>query len=110
MEKLSYLVIFITTPTYEEAKDIAHRLLNEKKVACVNIVSGVFSLFWWQGKIDSSKEALLVIKTQEKFLEEIIKLVKGIHSYKVPEIIALPIIGGNQEYLKWISESTNENP
>lgn len=96
---------FITTSTDEEADKIARALLNEKKAACVNIIKGVHSHFWWQGKIDSCNETLLVVKTEERLLDDIIKLVKELHSYDVPEIIALPIIGGHEEYLRWVSES-----
>ena len=104
MEGFTHIVLFITTATAEEAQQISRALLNKKKVACVNIVPGVSSLFWWQGKLDSAQENLLVIKTKASQLNEIIRLVKELHSYDVPEIIALPIVGGNQDYLEWIDE------
>jgi periplasmic divalent cation tolerance protein len=69
-------------------------------------VPQVHSRFWWQGKIDSADEALLVVKTKAALLDEIIKLVKENHSYEVPEIVALPIVGGNRDYLKWIDNQT----
>lgn len=106
MEGLANVVIFITAGTEEEARKIADRLLNHKKAACVNIVPGVSSLFWWQGKLDSAQESLLVVKTKASLLDEIVSLVKEIHSYDIPEIIALPIVGGNQDYLEWISNET----
>ena len=80
-------------------------LLNEKLAACVNIVKGVESMFWWEGKIDQASEALLIIKTKKSILRKLIKTVKSVHSYTVPEIIALSILDGNQDYLKWIDES-----
>lgn len=104
MEELAYTVLFITTANTEEARRIASMLLNQKKVACVNIVPRVSSLFWWQDKIDSAQESLLIVKTKTSLLNEIITLVRQIHSYDVPEIIALPIVGGNQDYLDWIGE------
>lgn len=61
---------------------------------------GVSSLFWWQDKLDSAQESLLIVKTKASLLPEIISLVKGIHSYDIPEIIALPVVGGNQDYLE----------
>jgi len=73
-------------------------------VACVNIVPEVSSLFWWQDKLDSAQESLLIIKTRALLLDQIVTLVKEIHSYEVPEIIALPVIGGNQDYLEWIDK------
>ncbi len=104
MEESDRVVILITTSTDEEAHNIANVLLAQRKAACVNIVPGVNSLFWWQDKIDSTQESLLIIKTKASLIDEIVTLVRGIHSYEVPEIIALPVIGGNQDYLDWIGK------
>ncbi|MBL7209118.1 MAG: divalent-cation tolerance protein CutA [Dehalococcoidia bacterium] len=102
MKQTGSIVVFVTTSTTEEAHSIADLLLGERKVACVNIMPKVDSLFWWQGKLDSAQESLLIIKTRASLLPEIVNLVKGVHSYEVPEIIAIPIIGGNEDYLKWV--------
>lgn len=102
MEQSTYVVVFITTAADEEAELISRVLLEQRKAACVNIVPRVSSLYWWQGNIDSSKESLLVIKTKASLLDEIVKLVKEIHSSDIPEIIAVPIIGGSEDYLEWI--------
>ncbi len=102
LEEFADIVLFITTANAEEAHRIADLLLNEKKAACVNIVPRVDSLFWWQGKLDSAQESLLIVKSKASVLNEIVRLVRELHSYDVPEIIALPIIGGNQDYLEWI--------
>ena len=104
MRGRDYLVVFITAATAEEAGRIADILVSERKAACVSIISGLHSRFWWQGKIDSADEALLIVKTKTGLLDELIGLVKQNHSYEVPEVIALPIVGGNQDYLKWIGE------
>ena len=98
------VVILITAGTEEEAHKIADRLLTQRKAACVNIVPAVSSVFWWQDKVESDQESLLIIKTRAGLLDEIVSLVKEIHSYDVPEIIALPIVGGNQDYLDWIGK------
>jgi len=98
------VVIFITSGSDEEANRLARTLVEEKLAACVNILSGVESLYWWKGKIESSKERMLVVKTQGKMVRRVVKRVKEIHSYEVPEIIALPIVEGNRDYLKWISD------
>jgi periplasmic divalent cation tolerance protein len=103
-----YIVIFITASSDAEARNIAQLLLEEKKAACVNIVSSVDSSFWWQGKIDSADESMLIIKTRASVLQKIIELVKTVHSYEVPEIIAMPIIGGHDDYLKWIDNEVKE--
>ncbi len=105
MEVSSYIVLFITTATADEARQISRRLLERKKAACVNIVQGVSSHFWWQDKLDSAQESLLIVKTKSSLLPEIIELVKGMHSYDIPEIIALPIVGGNEDYLQWIEKN-----
>lgn len=99
------IVIFITAKNQTEAKKIAKALLEKKLIACANITKEVNSFFWWQGKIDQAKEVLLILKTKRTLLKRLIKTVKAIHSYDVPEIIALPIIDGNKDYLKWIGES-----
>jgi periplasmic divalent cation tolerance protein len=102
VEEQSKIVILITTSSEEEARRIAGQLLNQRKAACVNIVPKVDSLFWWQGKLDSAQESLIVIKTKASKLKEITELIKKVHSYEVPEVIALPIVGGNEDYLKWL--------
>lgn len=105
MSESGRVVVLITAATEPEARRIAELLLTQKKAACVNIVPGVDSHFWWQGKLDSAQESLLIVKTRAALLPEIIDIVKGAHSYQVPEIIALPIIGGNEDYLKWLDSA-----
>ena len=102
-----YVIIFITTASKSEAEKIAHGILKRKIAACVNIVDNVKSLFWWESKIDSAKEVLLMVKSKRSKLNKIIKFVKSVHSYDVPEIIALPIIGGFKPYLEWIDGSVS---
>ncbi len=97
-----YVVLFITTAADEEAQLISRVLLEQRKAACINIVPRVSSLFWWQGSIDSAQESLLVVKTRAPLVAEIVQLVKEIHSNDVPEIIALSIVAGNQDYLEWL--------
>jgi periplasmic divalent cation tolerance protein len=99
-----YVVLFITTEAGEEAQLMSRALLEQRKAACINIVPKVSSLFWWQGNIESAQESLLVVKTRASLLDEIVQLVKEIHSNDIPEIIALPIIGGNQDYLEWVGK------
>lgn len=108
MKESSKVVILITTATEEEARSIAGLLLNQRKAACVNIVPRVDSLFRWQGKLDSAKESLLIIKARASLLPEIVEMAKKVHSYELPEIIALPIINGSEDYLKWIDNETGE--
>jgi len=107
MASEKYIVVFITTGTHGHGREIADMLLGEKLVACVNIVPKVHSKFWWKGKIDSGDESLLIVKTRADLLDKLIASVKRKHSYTIPEIIALPIVGGNKDYLDWIDESTS---
>lgn len=100
-----HLVIFVTASNKKETHKIAHELVKSKLCACVNIIGNVESVFWWQGKIDTAKEALLIIKSKRSKLNQIIKLIKSLHSYEVPEIIALPIIAGEKKYLSWLDDS-----
>jgi periplasmic divalent cation tolerance protein len=102
MEQRNYVVVFITVKDSEEAQKIAKSLLKRRQAACVNIVPEVNSHFWWKDKLESTQESLLIVKTKESLLPELMKSVKKIHSYSIPEIIALPIVGGSQDYLDWI--------
>ncbi len=100
-----YIVIYTTAKDKDEGKEIAQKLLGEKLVACVNILPAIESFYWWQDKIESSQEVLLVIKSKKGLFKKIVKTIQSVHSYDVPEIIALPIIDGSKNYLKWLSDS-----
>lgn len=103
--KREYIVILVTTGSEKEAKKIAKELLKKKCAACINIIPRVDSRFLWKGKIERASEALLIVKTKKSYLKKVTKLVKELHSYKVPEIIALPLVGGNRDYLGWIEKN-----
>ena len=106
MAKSGYVVVFITTAGYDEGRKIADALVAQRKAACVNIVPRVNSIFRWKGKIENAEESLLVVKTRASLFPEVLSAVKEIHSYEVPEIIALPIVEGNPDYLAWLKEET----
>ena len=105
---MSYIVVIITTSNKEEALKIVHDLLEEKLIACANIVGPVSSIFWWEGKIDEASEFLVFMKSHGNHFERLSEKVAEIHSYEVPEIIALPIIKGSPPYLKWLSDSLQQ--
>ena len=84
---------------------ISRKLVSARLVACVNVVDKIKSLFWWQNKVDSANEVLLIAKSSKQLMPEIVKQVKSLHSYKVPEVIAIPIAAGNKDYKNWINES-----
>ena len=99
------IVVLITTKDSDEADKIAMALTQEKLIACANIVKSIQSVFWWEGKVNYSDETLMIIKTQNHHFNKIVEKVRSLHSYSVPEVIALPIIDGNPDYLKWLNES-----
>lgn len=101
-----HIVVFITVSSLEEGEKIAKAVVEKRLAACVNIIPGLRSIYRWQGKICDDGELLLVAKTTGALFERLEKEVKSLHSYKVPEIIALPIIKGSNDYLSWIDENT----
>ena len=98
----AYAVVFITAKDAEEAEKISKTLVKRRLAACVNTVPQVSTNFWWKDKLENSKESMLIVKTKESLVSDIVKAVKKLHSYSIPEIIALPIIGGSEDYLEWI--------
>ena len=100
-----YIVVFVTVKSKKEAKKITNMLLKNKLAACVNAVPGIASAYWWKGKIERAKELLLIIKTKKALFKKLTLEVKKVHSYEVPEIISLPLNGGESKYLKWIDQS-----
>jgi len=101
-----YIVILVTAMNVEEANKISKKLVEDKLVACVNILDQVKSIFRWEGKIDEAQEVLMIMKSRKDLFKKIVKVVKSLHSYSVPEVIALPVIDGNKDYLDWIKNST----
>jgi len=97
----------VTCESPDQGEKIARGLLEKRLAACVNILPGARSLYWWEGKIDESAECVLVIKTQEANLGALIAEVKRLHSYSVPEVIAFRIEGGNPDYLRWLADETS---
>lgn len=103
---VSEVVVFITAPEEELAAIIAHALVEAKLAGCVNIVTKIRSIYRWEGKIEDEKEVLMIAKTEQKLFGSLEKKVKELHSYTVPEIIALPIIEGSADYLAWLKDVT----
>ena len=101
-----YIVVYITAPDEEEAARIGRELVEARLAACVNIVKDVRSVYRWQGNIEDSAEALMIIKTQKEHFDGLREAVKKLHSYSVPEIIALPVVEGAEDYLAWLKEET----
>lgn len=106
---MSHVVVFITVGSQDEAIRIGRTLVEERLAACVNLVASVASTYWWQGKIEDVGEVLLVVKTRQDLLNALTTRVQALHSYTVPEVIALPIVGGNPAYLAWIDDSVRQS-
>jgi len=102
---MSHIIVLMTTATKKEAENIARNLLNQRLIACANIVGPVSSLFWWKEKISRENEFLVLMKTRSDIFEKLATAIKQVHSYEVPEIIAVPIAKGEQSYLEWLSGS-----
>jgi periplasmic divalent cation tolerance protein len=100
----SYIQISTTTETKEQAQKIARHLVEQKLAACVQISGPIESTYRWKGKVENAQEWLCLIKTREDFFEKIESAIKKLHSYETPEIIAVPIVKGSKEYLKWMDE------
>lgn len=104
-EAPSHVLVLVTASSADEAQAIARMLVEERLAACVNIIPGLRSLFRWQRKIEAAGEVLLLVKSRGELLPSITERVKRLHSYTVPEVIALPILAGSPDYLAWIDES-----
>ena len=103
--KGDYIVVFITAGSIEEAEKIGNGLVTEKLAACANIIHPLKSIFFWEGKLCHENEVLMIVKSIGRLFNQLKDYVKKNHSYKVPEIIAIPIIEGSPDYLLWLSES-----
>lgn len=100
------IVVWVTCSSEEEAVKIAKALVEDRLAACVNFIPSVRSIYRWEGKIWDEQEWLLVIKTRKERFKEMETKVKALHSYSVPEIIALPVTEGSSAYFNWINENT----
>lgn len=105
---MEFIVIYCTVPNKKEGKEIAKNLVHHHLVACVNIIDKVESVFSWDGELCEEKEAMLVIKTKKELFNKVNILIQKLHSYTVPEVIALPVIEADETYLKWIAHETKE--
>jgi periplasmic divalent cation tolerance protein len=103
-------LIYITTRTMDEARAIGKELVSKRLAACANIIDNMNSLYWWKGEIQEDREVILIAKTVESLVRELIDTVKSMHSYECPCIVSLPIIDGNPAFLAWIAQETLRRP
>lgn len=99
-------VVLITAPTGEPSTALARALVESRVAACVNVIPGVRSCYRWEGAVQEDAEDLLVAKTSEERLPDLIARVQALHPYTVPEVLALPVEAGNASYLQWVLDST----
>lgn len=103
---MSFVIIYVTTKTRNEAIKISNILVKEKLVACANIIPRIESIYLWKNKIERHNESVIILKTKKNLVKQIIKRIKEIHSYTVPCIITIPITYGDKDFLEWIDKVT----
>ncbi len=101
--------MLVTVNSKEEAEKISRQLLEQKLVACANIVGPITSHFHWMGKIDCAEEFLVLLKSRMDLFDALSEKIKSLHSYEVPEILALPVVAGSRDYLNWFDESLKKS-
>ncbi len=110
MQLPQVIVVLVTTSGEDESERLARVLLDQKLIACANIVPRVHSLFRWEGTIEDSDESLLILKSTSETLPAIKEYIGQHHSYEVPEVLALPVAGGSEEYLTWVTSEVHSQP
>jgi periplasmic divalent cation tolerance protein len=100
--KDDYIIIFVTTKDKTEAETLSQSLLKDKLIACANLINPIDSFFHWQNKIERADECLIIMKSRLDLFKQIVEQVKGLHTYEVPEVLALPIVDGSKDYLDWM--------
>jgi periplasmic divalent cation tolerance protein len=104
-ETEQFLLVMTTAGSEAQAVEIARGLVERRLAACVNVTSLGCSIYRWQGKIEEEEEKLLIVKTSERLFERVRQAIRELHSYDVPEVLAIPIRDGDPDYLRWLGES-----
>lgn len=100
--------VYVTCGNEDEARRIGRTLVEERLAACANVIGGMQSIYWWQGAVREDGEAILIAKTKEGLVDRLSARVGELHSYDVPCVVALPIAGGNPDFMQWIEDETVE--
>lgn len=103
---MSHRLVYITCADLAEAERIAHSLIEERLAACANMIEGMTSCYRWEGEIRLDRETILLVKTRTERVDELTRRVVDLHSYELPCVVALPIDGGHQSFLQWVSDET----
>lgn len=100
--------VYMTCETEKQAEDIGAVLVERRLAACVNILPGMQSMYWWEGKVQRASEVVLIAKTRENLVDDLTQAVKAVHPYDVPCVVSVPINGGNPDFLAWIADETRK--
>lgn len=103
------LIVLVTAPSVKQARAIGRRVVEKRLAACANVIPNLHSIFTWKGKLCRQAEALILFKTTRARYAALEREIKAMHSYTVPEVIAVPIVRGSKAYLSWVLDSTREN-
>lgn len=103
---MAHCLMYVTASGVEEAKELGRALVEERLVACANVIPGMIPIFWWEGRVQEDSEAILLAKTRKELVQRVIDFVEEQHSYDCPAILALPIEVGHQPFLDWIDDET----
>jgi len=101
-------MVYITASSPEEAERIGRALVQERLAACVNLLEGMRSLYWWEGAVQEGREVVLIAKTTEARAPALIARVKALHSYTCPCVVTLPLLEGNPDFMEWIVQETRD--
>lgn len=104
----NFVQVVTTVASKDEGEHIARALLEQRLAACVQIVGPIESFYWWQGKINKSEEWMCIAKTEMRLFQQIEETMKALHSYEVPEILAVPVSAGSDDYLQWLAEQVHQ--
>jgi periplasmic divalent cation tolerance protein len=107
---MEFRFVYMTASSRDEARKIGRALVEERLAACANVIDGMESVYWWQGKLTEDREAVLIAKTRADLLPALTERVKALHSYSVPCVVALPVLTGNPDYLGWLGAETERQP
>jgi len=107
---MAVIFVYATAGDRAEALRIGRAVVEARLAACANVIDGMRSLYWWQGKLEESTEAVLILKTTDDRFAELIAQMKALHSYDCPCIEALPVIAGNSAFLDWVAQETHRRP
>jgi len=108
-DRSKVVIILVTAPDAKAAGEIARDLLGRRLVACANIIPGIRSIYWWEGQLEESDEALMVLKARKADVAAIAEQVRYLHPYAVPEVVAAEVVGGLEAYLDWIGKETERD-